>query len=69
MFTWIIAGMALIGTYLNVKRNRYGFALWMITNSYFSILNIRLGSYPQSALFFVYFILAVYGFIAWHRRM
>jgi len=67
MFTWIIAILALVGTYLNVKRNKYGFALWMLTNLYFSILNMRLGSYPQSALFFVYFMLAVYGFFSWNR--
>lgn len=67
MFTWIIALLALVGTYLNVKMKRSGFLLWMVTNFYLSMHNFYNDDYAQSFLFLVYFGLAIWGYFSWKK--
>jgi len=67
MFIWFNTLIAIVGTYLNAKQVRFGFVIWMITNAVFVVYNISLHSYPQSALFTVYFGLAVFGWLNWGK--
>lgn len=62
---WLIAVLAIIGLWLNCKQDRRCFVIWSITNAAWSIINFQAKQYAQSFLFFVYFILAVYGFNKW----
>lgn len=68
MFIWFNTIIAIIGTFLNAKRVRFGFIIWMITNAVFVGYNIYLNSYPQAALFTVYFGLAMFGWITWGKQ-
>lgn len=67
MFIWFNTAVAIIGTVLNAKQLRFGFILWMITNAIFVVYNLYIKSYPQAALFSVYFGLAVFGWISWGK--
>lgn len=60
--------VALIGTVWNAQRDKYGFLFWIISNLYMVIRFAYIKEYPQMVLFFIYFILAVYGFINWIKK-
>jgi len=68
IYMWALTGVALIGTWLNVKQQRVGFLFWMASNVGFCISNTLIGVYPLAFLFFVYFILAVMGWFSWKRE-
>jgi len=68
IFIWINTAFAVIGTFLNAKRIRFGFILWMITNAVFVFNNLRLHSYSQATLFTIYFGLALFGWISWGKE-
>ena len=65
MIDWMMAGVALFGTYLNLKKNRAGFALWMISNLYWMIHNFSIDEYAQCLLYAAFLGLAIWGFLAW----
>ena len=67
MIGWTLVAIALVGTILNIRRNRYGFTFWFMSNVGLVWLNIGIGQWPQAALFAVYAGLSIWGFIAWRK--
>ena len=67
-FTWICAALSILGVILNIKKHRACFWIWAVTNATWTVVDFTVGLYAQSALFFVYFILAIYGIIEWRKR-
>lgn len=63
--TWCFMLISLYGAYLNILRNRWGFLLWMVSNSFWMFWNFYIGEYAQSVLFGCFFYLAVKGFTSW----
>lgn len=66
-FIWLNTIVAIVGTYLNAKQVRFGFIIWMLTNAVFVGYNIYIQAYAQATLFFVYFGLALFGWINWGK--
>ena len=66
-FSWMIALIALYGTYLNANQKREGFYYWLVSNSAFALINFSDGKLAQGSLFFVYTILAVVGIKNWKK--
>lgn len=64
---WIFTAIALTGTILNIRQRREGFALWVVSNSYWAWCNFDLSLYPQAFLFTVYLGLAIWGYLSWKR--
>lgn len=64
-WTWAVTLAAIFGNILNVKRSRYCFAVWALTNTAFIIHNVAIAEYAQVALFAVYLALSVWGWFAW----
>ena len=60
--------IALLGTILNAEKNKLGFVFWICSNIYMTIIDFSVGLYAQSALFFVYTLLAVRGIFVWSRK-
>lgn len=54
---------ALFGAYLNANGNRYGFLIWITTNTVFCVHNMKIGQWQQGLLFLAYLFLAIWGFI------
>lgn len=65
---WIITGVSIAATILNVKKKRVCFVIWCFTNLTWAVVDFVKGMYAQSFLFIVYFALAVWGLVAWRRR-
>ena len=57
--------ISLIGVILNIKKRRACFAVWIFTNATWAIYDFKIGAWEQSLLFAVYFVLAVWGWMAW----
>ena len=66
--TWIITFFSIVGVVLNIKKRKECFIIWACTNFAWSLYDYFIGAYAQSALFGVYFILAIYGIIEWSKK-
>lgn len=56
------------GRNIDECRNKYGFVFWLISNLYMTVRFAVIGEYAQMVLFFVYFLLAIRGIIAWTKK-
>ena len=56
---------SLIGTIANIYKKKFCFFVWLITNSFFCILDFSKGLYSQSFLFFIYTLLSIWGLVKW----
>ena len=64
-YTWIITIFSIIGVILNIYKSKYGFVIWIFTNLSWMIYDFYKGIYSQAFLFFIYFILAIFGCVKW----
>jgi len=66
--TVIITIASLVGVILNIKRNLLCFYIWTATNFAWFIIDLYREIYMQALLFFIYFLLAIYGVLEWKYR-
>lgn len=62
---WIVAGIAVVGVVLNVRKKWQCFLCWMFTNAFWFGRNISIGEHAQAVTFAVFFAVSFYGMIAW----
>ena len=60
--------LSLTGNYFVVKKNRWGFIIWVVANTGWSTISISHQLYGQLFLWAAYTILAVWGFISWRNK-
>jgi nicotinamide riboside transporter PnuC len=65
--SWLLTILSITGVILNTYKNKWCFVIWLITNISWSLYNLYHKMYSQSFLFFVYFMLAIYGLIKWSK--
>lgn len=65
---WLVTGLSIVGTILNIKKMQVSFVIWLITNTLWFAYDLWLGAYAQSALFGVYIILAIVGIREWRKK-
>ena len=65
---WVVTGLSVIGTILNIKKKQVCFVIWAFTNFVWCIYDFWIGAYAQSALFAVYVGLAIYGIYEWRKK-
>jgi len=67
-YAYVLVGFALVGTFLNARKNMWCWPLWLISNSglalYFSINHL----WSQTVLQTVFFILSAYGWYSWREK-
>jgi nicotinamide riboside transporter PnuC len=68
IFIIVITVFSLIGTFLNIKKKNVCFIIWIFTNFSWFLIDIYKEIYPQAFLFFVYFLLAIYGIYEWRKK-
>jgi hypothetical protein len=64
-YIWGITIFSIMGVILNIYKNSICFIIWTATNLIWCIFNFKKKIYAQSFLFFIYFILAIWGLIEW----
>ena len=67
MMYWIISFLSLVGVVLNIKKRKECFIIWTVTNFSWMLVNYHHEIYAQSALFAVYFLLALWGLWEWRK--
>ncbi len=64
---WITAVASLIAVVLNIRKHRACFAIWLVTNLSWTVIDFRHGIYGQACLQAVYAGLSVWGLLQWRR--
>lgn len=67
-FTWALAGLSLLATLLNIRKQRACFAIWLGTNASWAAVDLAHNLPAQAALQSVYAGLSVWGWIQWSKR-
>jgi len=66
--TWLVACVSLFATVLNIRRVRWCFAIWAVTNTAWAFYDFTHDLPAQGTLMCAYAALAVWGFVAWGRK-
>ena len=66
-YVYLFIGLALAGTALNARESNWCWPLWLVSNIGLAFYNISTDSLGQAGLFFVYFLLSVYGYYYWKK--
>ena len=65
---WGVTGLSIIGTVLNIKKKNACFIIWIFTNGCWCLYDLYIKNYSQGVLFFIYFVLAVWGILSWRKN-
>ncbi|MDD4984352.1 MAG: nicotinamide mononucleotide transporter [Dehalococcoidales bacterium] len=66
--TWLIALIAFAGVILNVYKRPACFALWIVSNTAWAIVDWEAGLYAQSCLFMLYLGISIWGLMKWLKE-
>lgn len=67
LWMWLFVAVALAGNYAVVKKQRWGFLAWMVSNVAWASYDFYKEAYAQTFLMSVYFLLAIWGWHAWKQ--
>jgi nicotinamide riboside transporter PnuC len=67
MLIWSLVSIALIGTVLNLRKDRRCFWFWSLSNAGLLAVNAKAGQWAQASLFSVYLLLALWGLVSWRE--
>lgn len=65
---WLVFVFTIVGVVLNIKRNKWCFAVWAVTDFIWMIVDYKAGIYPQVAKYAVFFVLALWGLWEWRKK-
>jgi len=67
-WTILVTIASLVGTVANIYKKQWCFIIWLATNAIWCGYDFYKGLYSQSILFFIYFLLAIWGLRQWRKR-
>ena len=65
---WAVTALSIVGTILNIYKNRWGFFIWMITNLAWAVIDFKVGLVEQTVLFLFFFLTSLWGFMFWSKQ-
>lgn len=63
--TWVTTIASLVGVWLNIRKERLCFAVWLCSNVSWSVIDAYHGIWGQALLQAVYAVMSVYGWYSW----
>lgn len=66
--TWAATSIAIIGSLLNSCKRVEGFFFWIVSNSLYVYINLKLGIPAQAVLFLFNILICLMGIIAWKKN-
>lgn len=63
----ILTILSFLGAYLNLKKNKWGFILWVVADFFWGVYSLTIEQYGQTLVFFIYSFFAGWGYLEWHR--
>jgi len=67
LLAWAATAIALIGVWLNNRRQRACFVLWLASNAITFVIHVVAGMWPMAARDAAFFVLAFHGWWLWRR--
>lgn len=67
LFEFINMCLSLVGAILNVLKNKWGFAFWIVGNISWLVYGFITKQYYFMFQYFIFAITATWGFIAWMK--
>jgi hypothetical protein len=64
---WLVTAASLTATILNVKRIRWCFPIWFVTNCIWTWYNVIKDVPSEAGLSFAYVIIAIWGIWEWRK--
>ena len=68
MLTWILTTFSLLGSYLNARKVRACFTVWIACNTGWMLFDIYNGVYSRAVLDIVQTAFCVYGLYEWRDK-
>ena len=71
MLNYISYGVAfasMLGTVANSFQKKWCFYIWMCTNTFWLLYNIKMGQYAQGLLYLFNFSTSIIGLFKWKKR-
>ena len=68
MFEWMIILIGMIGTILNIYKNRLCFILWSVCNVGLFLINFKNKDYPQAIYFLFCLGTTIWGLWEWSHK-
>ncbi|HRZ18556.1 MAG TPA: nicotinamide mononucleotide transporter [Methanofastidiosum sp.] len=65
IINWIFVGIGMVGTVLNIFKNKWCFIIWGISNTAFIIINIYREIYSMALFFFIGLLTCFWGLYQW----
>jgi nicotinamide riboside transporter PnuC len=65
IFGWSATAVALMGVWMNNKRRRACFALWLVSNAMTFVIHAVMGMWPLAARDGAFFVMAIHGWWLW----
>ena len=65
---WAVTALSIVGTILNIYKNRWGFFIWMITNLTWAVIDFKVGLVEETVLFLFFFLTSLWGFMFWSKQ-
>ena len=66
--SWVFVTLSLLGNFFVIQKNVLGQWFWTVGNVGWVAFNLYNEAYSQAFLFAVYFMMSVYGIIAWTKE-
>lgn len=68
IITWILTVISLVGNYLNCRKIRICFIIWILCNIGWMIYDLHGRIYSRALLDLVQTAFSIYGYISWGKR-
>ena len=68
MIGWVLSGLTILGAILNIRKNKWGFIAWIVSNVGWVYLNLTIGLYEQIPVWVVLTVLSIIGFTQWSKE-
>jgi nicotinamide riboside transporter PnuC len=65
MLTYILSAVSIIGAFLNARKNRWGFVVWICGNFGWIVVDVIYEMYAQILVWIIFSITSIYGFRKW----
>lgn len=68
IISWIMTGLTIVGTVLNSFQKKAGFIFWLISNLFWTYINVQSGLYAQAAVYVFNSVMCLVGIVQWKKR-
>lgn len=65
---WVGAALVLFGYFLNAKKKKSSWLIWIVGNLFVAIYSWHIGALPTTLMSLAIMIMNIYGYISWKKE-